>query len=81
MPSILIDSPRPDQDSTASVSGTDTDGAAFDEEAVVIAVLIPTADVAAWQALYTESDAASPSETDSRTIVRAVLDALAVATA
>jgi hypothetical protein len=77
MPSILIDSPRPDQDSTASVSGTDTDGTPFDTLAVNISVLIPTDEAAAWLALYDPASSTSPSAANSRIIARAVMDALA----
>jgi len=78
MPAIHVDA---SQLSTESVSTEDADGTEIEDEFVIIPVLIPTADVAAWGALYTATDAASPIEADARVIARCVLDALAVATA
>jgi len=77
MPSIHVDI---EVAATQSIAATDTDGSEIDGEVVVLPLLIPTADVAAWIALYTSTDAASPSEADSRVIARCVLDALIVAT-
>lgn len=65
--------------STAAVSGTAVDGTAIDMEAVDVQLLIQASDVTALLASYTPTDPASPPESVSREIARAVLDALIAA--
>ncbi len=74
MPSLHIDFdqtvPR------ASVGSTDTDNSSWEDEVCIIPVCIPSSQVSAWLEAYDPSNDYSPSAADSRTIARAVLDAL-----
>ena len=74
MPAIHVDI---EVIATQSIAATDTDGSSIDGEAVVVPVLIPTDEAAAWLALYDPASSTSPSAANSRIIARAVLDALA----
>tara|TARA_R100001460_G_scaffold18399_1_gene39079 strand:- start:6913 stop:7155 length:243 start_codon:yes stop_codon:yes gene_type:complete len=59
-----------------SVGSTDTDDSSWEDEVCVIPVCIPSSQVSAWLTAYDPSNQYSPNAADSRTIARAVLDAL-----
>ena len=73
MPDVHIDYPAVEQDGRGT---EDTDGTSWDADVFAIPVCIPLSAVGPWLAAYDSTNQYSPSAADSRTIARAVLDAL-----
>lgn len=73
MPTIHVDYL---QCAEMELSTAGTDDQTVDGDGYVLPVFIPDDQVAAWLAAYDSSNQYSPSAADSRTIARAVLDAL-----
>ena len=73
MPEIHVDF---DQVTVESIAATDTDGAELVTTGLVIPVIIPEDSIEAWLELFDSTNQYSPSAADSRTIARAVLNAL-----
>ncbi len=73
MPDVKIDFQAVE---VAGRSTQETDGAWWSDDVFAIPVCIPLAEVGPWLAAYDPTNQYSPSAADSRTIARAVLDAL-----